>query len=632
MADGQQVTFDDIQASLNQYRQKKQSGSVPTMSGQKPPAAPRVPRLSVQKPTKMAAPPKPPVQKVETPPKPQGVLTFDSLTQDLNQRRQQGGDQTPVAPREPKNLQISGQENWQNMKDAADKVSAWKQRQQERAGNWVAGKLQQSPEQVKAQLDKTPAWQFKLAHNLYQAVEVAAGRVPDLTPYSEMETRKTVQKSVEAENKLMGWADKQVVSFMTDPINIAMMASGTIEFKPLLSLGIDSFFTASMAKGAYQGFHAAYEAGKAANWDVFATTGGDHFEFKPEAAAFWEAMGDAAVSTFFAGMGLASMPHRVGMVREYGKFNDPKITGINKSYSDMNQSERAIALANVQKASAGKGLDKAARYQQIAQQYGLKPKPKDQAEAAAQYAEATREARERIAAAEKHATDLFKADLTIAFAPDKVHREAPAGVEVPELPPDESNSPESREALRKVQMGEELTPAERAIGERETARSRILLNLEPEQTAGLSDKDFQRWSRQYSQEEISDGDDLLKLVKGAVARGDIEGAEWSLKRGIRFATEDPLEIPDDVADTPRGKREKAKANAERNAELAAKIAAAEKIVKRAQTAKQYEMAPAPVLGEVRVPKSPRFGLPKAREKLQPTNPQRLNQATATWLS
>ena len=184
---------------------------------------------------------------------------------------------------------------------------------------------------------------------------------------------------------------------------------------------------------------------------------------------------------------------------------------------------------------------------------------------------------------------LAKADATIAGAPEKAHRDV--GTAVPELPPDESGSPESREALRKLQMGEELTPAEKAIGERERVRSQILLNLEPEQTAGLSDKDFQRWSRQYSQEEIVDGDDLLKLVKSTVARGDIDGAERSLKRGIRWSSEDPSEIPDDVADTPSEKREKLKANAERNTKLSAKIAEAERIVERAKTAKNVRTRP-----------------------------------------
>lgn len=402
MADGQTTTFDDINASLTQYRAQKQP---------KQPTTPAVPKLAA---AHIPAPPAPPKQ-------PQ-AFSFDTLTSELNQKRQQRGDKTPVTLAEPKALQITGQENAQNQKEVVNKVVEWKDRQQERLGNWVASKLQYSPEEIKAQLDKTPAWEFKLAHNLFQAAEIGFGKTPDLTPFNETETRKSVQKSMEAENKLAGWADKQVVSFVTDPVNVAFMASGSIEAKPLLKLAINGFFTAQMARGAYQGARNAYEAGKAANWDVFTTTGDDgHFQFKPEAAAFWEAMGDTAVSGFFAGMGLTSLPHEVGLLREYGKFNDPKITGVNKHWPEMNQSERATALANVQRhaAEADKGIDAATKYSQLAHEFGLKPKPKDQAEAASRYAEATKDIRDRIAQAEKHNADLLRADITIVAAPEK---------------------------------------------------------------------------------------------------------------------------------------------------------------------------------------------------------------------
>ena len=78
-------------------------------------------------------------------------------------------------------------------------------------------------------------------------------------------------------------------------------------------------------------------------------------------------------------------------MREYGSLNDSKITGIDKRWSDMSQSDKARALANIQRQQTESGKDTVQHYQDLAHQFGLKPTPKDQAEAAAQFADATRE-------------------------------------------------------------------------------------------------------------------------------------------------------------------------------------------------------------------------------------------------
>ncbi len=72
-----------------------------------------------------------------------------------------------------------------------------------------------------------------------------------------------------------------------------VMTGGT---EPLLKVGINGNVRMLMAKGAYQEFYAAYQYGKAANWDVFAHVGADG-TFKPDreqhrsgiqsAAGFW---------------------------------------------------------------------------------------------------------------------------------------------------------------------------------------------------------------------------------------------------------------------------------------------------------------------------------------------------------
>ena len=349
MADGQQITtFDDLNKSLAQYRVQKQPKPVQTTALQPPPKAPSV--------TTTAAPKAPATPKAVEAPKPPKeatpkVLSFDSLTKDINARRAQTGMQ-PVKPVEPKVIQLSPEEKGRQLTETGERALAWQQRQSERLGDFVASKMTATPEEIKKTLDNTPAWQVHLAHALFSPG----------TKYDETQYRRGAQAGLELEQKLVGWADKKVVEFFTDPVNVAfmVMTGGT---EPLLKVGINGIFTTLMAKGAYQGFHAAYQYGKAANWDVFAHVGADgHLEARPEAAPFWDSVGGGVLGTVFAGMGLASLPHEVGIVREYGSLNDSKITGIDKPWVKMTPTEQDQALRAVKKYKEDSKLDWAAIY------------------------------------------------------------------------------------------------------------------------------------------------------------------------------------------------------------------------------------------------------------------------------
>ena len=68
----------------------------------------------------------------------------------------------PVKPVEPKALQLSPEEKWRQLKETGERALAWKDKQQERLGDFVASKMTTSPEEIKKTLDRTPAWQIHL--------------------------------------------------------------------------------------------------------------------------------------------------------------------------------------------------------------------------------------------------------------------------------------------------------------------------------------------------------------------------------------------------------------------------------------------------------------------------------------
>jgi hypothetical protein len=394
MADGQQITFDDIQSSLNQYRQQKQRPAVTTTAVPKPPAAPNVPRLSVQKPTKMAAPPKPPTQKPEPTPKPQGVLNFDTLTSDLAQRRQQRGDSTPVTPREPKGLQISGAQESEYAAQVSDKL-----------GTWAASKLTLSPEQVKRTLDKVP-------DSVFKAAEIAwgIGRQGYIPSDDQAANRREAQKLGVISQKIQGGAIKEAVKFVTDPVNVAFMMSG--EFPEAIRFGIDLGFSSMMTTGAIHSALQAMDAGEKAHWNVFATTSkdGTNFEYTPEAAAFWSALGDAAVQTFFARMGVKGAGEQADYLHTHAQFNKTAQQQFGKPWVSLTEEQKAVTTAVVS-ANHAKGVAGIQEYQQRAKQFGLKD-PFAGRDTASLIPELN-------AQLTKHRRALQEADLLIENAPEK---------------------------------------------------------------------------------------------------------------------------------------------------------------------------------------------------------------------
>ena len=133
----------------------------------------------------------------------------------------------PVKPVEPKVIQLSPEEKGRQLTETGERALAWQQRQSERLGDFVASKMTATPEEIKKTLDNTPAWQVHLAHALFSPG----------TKYDETQYRREAQAGLELEQKLVGWADKKVVEFFTDPVNVAfmVMTGGT---EPLLKVGI----------------------------------------------------------------------------------------------------------------------------------------------------------------------------------------------------------------------------------------------------------------------------------------------------------------------------------------------------------------------------------------------------------
>lgn len=134
------------------------------------------------------------------------------------------------------------------------------------------------------------------------------------------------------------------------------------------------------------------------------------------------------------------------------------------------------------------------------------------------------------------------------------------------IPADESSTPAAKEALRKLQAGEELTAEEKAIGDRQKTRDAAIQALGPEDAAKLPDKDFRRWTYPRSAEQISDPKVYEELARAQVARGeDPARVRQSLEGRALLLHDNPEELlKNGHADTPEEARAMAKRNSEHN--------------------------------------------------------------------
>jgi 2'-5' RNA ligase len=142
------------------------------------------------------------------------------------------------------------------------------------------------------------------------------------------------------------------------------------------------------------------------------------------------------------------------------------------------------------------------------------------------------------------------------------------------LPPDESKTPEAIEALRKLQTGEELTPAEKAIGERQRDRGNMLVRLSPDQAGKLAENDYQRWVGFRNKEQITNPKDYEDLVRAAIAHGDNpDRIHESLNWRVSYGSEDAEELfRNGLRGTPEEASELAESNRVRNNEMRAAVA------------------------------------------------------------
>ena len=161
-------------------------------------------------------------------------------------------------------------------------------------------------------------------------------------------------------------------------------------------------------------------------------------------------------------------------------------------------------------------------------------------------------------------------------APEKRHTPEYYTLEpVPEapLPPDESQTPEAKEALRKVQSGEELTEEEKALGERQRVRGNILVRMAPDAAGKLSESDYQRWVGFRIKEQMTDPQAYEDLVRAAIAHGDRpDDIHKALHWRAAFASEDPQDLLSrGIADTPEEAQTLAAQAVKRNEAMSAAV-------------------------------------------------------------
>ena len=167
-----------------------------------------------------------------------------------------------------------------------------------------------------------------------------------------------------------------------------------------------------MASDAFEGGLRALHAGEAAHWDLFSTTSKDgvHFEYKPEAAAFWEALGDTAVSTFFARMGIKGAGEQANYLYQHGQFNKAAEQQFGKPWAMLSEPQKATTTSVVM-ANHAKGIDGIREYQAQAKKFGLQDPFANR-----NTADVLKDLNEQ---ATRHRDALRKADLLIDNAPEK---------------------------------------------------------------------------------------------------------------------------------------------------------------------------------------------------------------------